>query len=154
MTRSPRRVRDLPWRAACTAARTAAWTVRRPWRLCGGGWSGPVRRARRKAGAAGGGGALGRAGRGRLAPAEGGLRAVQRQVLRSFATTGRAPTASGLAETAARYGTTAGEVLAGLHAGDFVQLGPGGGIRAAYPFSAAPTPHVVRIAGGPRGPAT
>lgn len=107
-----------------------------------------MRRARRKAGAAGGGGALGRAGR--LAPAEGGLRAVQRQVLRSFATTGRAPTASGLAETAARYGTTAGEVLAGLHAGDFVQLGPGGGIRAAYPFSAAPTPHVVRIAGGPR----
>lgn len=109
-----------------------------------------MRRARRKAGAAGGGGALGRAGRGRLAPAEGGLRAVQQQVLRSFATTGRAPAASGLAETAARYGTTAGEALARLHAGDFLQLGPGGGIRAAYPFSAVPTPHVVRIVGGPR----
>lgn len=109
-----------------------------------------MRRARREAGAAGGAGALGRAGRGRLAPAEGGLRAVQQQVLRSFATTGRAPAASGLAGTAALHGTTAGEVLARLHAGDFLEVGPGGGIRAAYPFSAAPTPHVVRIAGGPR----
>jgi hypothetical protein len=71
-------------------------------------------------------------------------------VLRSFATTGRAPAASGLAGTAARYGTTAREALAGLHAGDFLELGPGGDIRAAYLFSAVPTPHVVRIAGGPR----
>ena len=107
-----------------------------------------MRRARRKARAAGGTGALGRAGRGRLAPAEGGLRAVQQQVLRSFATTGRAPAASGLAGTAARYGTTAGEVLAGLHAGDFLQLGPGGGIRAAYPFSAVPAAMVMTIGVG------
>lgn len=109
-----------------------------------------MRRASGEAGAAGGAGALGRAGRGRLAPAEGGLRAVQQQVLRSFAMTGRAPAASGLAVTAALHGTTAGQVLARLHAADFLEVGPGGGIRAAYPFSAVPTRHVVRIAAGPR----
>jgi hypothetical protein len=37
----------------------------------------------------------------RLAPAEGGLQALQQQVLRSFTTTGRPPAASALAETAA-----------------------------------------------------
>jgi Alkylmercury lyase len=97
----------------------------------------------------GGNGPAGRAGRGRLAPA-GGLRAVQQQVLRSFATTGQPPAASGLGEIAARYGTTAGAVLAELHAADFLRLGPGGDIHVAYPFSAAPTSHMVRIAGGPQ----
>jgi len=85
----------------------------------------------------------------RLAPAEGGLRAVQQQVLRSFATTGRPPAASALAETAARYGTTADAALDALHAADFLRLAPGGEIRAAYPFSAVPTPHLVDIDGGP-----
>jgi hypothetical protein len=94
--------------------------------------------------------AAGRAGRGRLAPAGGGLRAVQQQVLRSFAATGRPPPGSALAGIAARYGTTAEAVLAKLHAADFVQLGPGGDIHAAYPFSAVPTSHVVRITDGPR----
>jgi Alkylmercury lyase len=98
----------------------------------------------------GGNGAPGQAGRGCLAPAGGGLRAAQQQVLRSFAATGHPPAASGLAELAARYGTTAGAVLAELHAADFLQLGPGGDIHAAYPFSAVPTSHVVRIDGGPR----
>ena len=98
----------------------------------------------------GGNGTPGRAGRGRLAPAGGELRAVQQQVLRSFAATGHPPAASGLATVAARYGTTAGAVLAELHAADFLRLGPGGDIHAAYPFSAVPTSHVVRIDGGPR----
>ena len=107
-------------------------------------------RASRRAGATGGAGAVGRAGRGRLAPAEGGLRAVQQELLRTFATTGRPPAAPALAQTAARYGTTPEAVLAGLHAEDFVRLGPGGQIRAAYPFSAVPTRHMVDIDGGPR----
>jgi hypothetical protein len=88
--------------------------------------------------------------RGRLAPAEGGLRAVQQQVLRSFATVGHAPPAPALEETAARYGTTAAAVLEALHAADYLQLGPDGQIRAAYPFSGVPTPHLVDIDGGPR----
>jgi hypothetical protein len=108
-----------------------------------------MRRAER-VDAGGGNGAPGRAGRGRLAPAGGGLRAVQQQVLRSFAATGHPPAATGLAGIAARYNTTAGVVLADLHAADFLQLGPGGDIHVAYPFSAVPTSHVVRIAGGPR----
>lgn len=87
---------------------------------------------------------------GRLAPVPGGLRAVQQQVLRSFAASGHAPEATALADTAARYGTTAAAVLAALHAGDYLQLGPDGQVRAAYPFSGVPTPHLVDIDGGPR----
>ena len=87
---------------------------------------------------------------GRLAPVQGGLRAVQQQVLRSFASTGHAPSAADLAETAARNGTTAAVVLAALHAGDYLRLGPDEQIRAAYPFSGVPTPHLVDIDGGPR----
>jgi hypothetical protein len=103
-----------------------------------------------RVGAPGRAGAVGRAGHGRLAPAEGGLRAVQQEVLRTFATTGRPPAAPALAETAAPYGTTPEAVLAQLHAEDFLRLGPGGQIRAAYPFSAVPTQHRVDIDGGPR----
>ena len=87
---------------------------------------------------------------GRLPPAGDGMRAVHQQVLRSFAATGHAPPAADLAETAARYGATADAVLAALHAGDYLQLGPDGRIRAAYPFSGVPTPHLVDIDGGPR----
>ena len=104
----------------------------------------PSRRA-----AANGAGAPGVAGGGRLAPA-GVMRAVQQQVLRSFATAGRPPAAPALAETAARYGTTADAVLARLHTTDILRLGPHGEIRAAYPFSGVPTRHVVDIDGGPR----
>jgi hypothetical protein len=39
-------------------------------------------------------------------------------------------------------------VLARLHAEDFLRLEPGGQIRAAYPFSAVPTRHLVDIDGG------
>ena len=87
---------------------------------------------------------------GRLPPAGDGMRAVHQQVLRSFAATGHAPPAADLAETAARYGATADAVLDALHAGDYLQLGPDGRIRAAYPFSGVPTPHLVDIDGGPR----
>ncbi|MCY0937505.1 alkylmercury lyase family protein [Streptomyces sp. H34-S4] len=92
----------------------------------------------------------GRAGRGRLAPTERGLRAVQQTVLRSFATTGNAPTAAELDHAAQPFGRPAADILAELAAEDFLTLDHSGRILAAYPFSAAPTEHVVQIASGPR----
>ncbi len=91
---------------------------------------------------------VGRAGRGRRAPAAGGLRAVHQAVLRHFTATGSAPEPEALEPAAARYGRTAGEVLAELDRGDFLTLGADRKIRAAYPFSATQTPHRVRITGG------
>jgi hypothetical protein len=87
----------------------------------------------------------GRGGRGRIAPAERGLRAVHQAVLRSFVQTAAAPAISNLAEYAVPYQPS--QVLGELADGDFVCLGPAGQITAAYPFSALPTPHRVRIAG-------
>ena len=89
---------------------------------------------------------LGRSGRGRVAPAEGGLRAVHQAVLRSFVHTGAAPGLSCLAKHAAPFDVS--EVLAELADGDFLYLDHAGQITAAYPFSALPTPHRVRISGG------
>ena len=92
---------------------------------------------------------VGRAGLGRLAPTDGGLRAVQQRVLRSFAGSGTPPAAASLDEAAAPFGAGGREVLARLHAADFLRLDAAGRISAAYPFPAVPTPHVVRIEGGP-----
>ena len=91
---------------------------------------------------------VGRAGRSRRAPAAGGLRAVHQAVLRHFTATGSAPEPEALEPAAARYGRTAGQVLAELDRRDFLTLGANGKIRAAYPFSATQTPHRVRITGG------
>ncbi len=91
---------------------------------------------------------VGRGGRSRRAPAAGGLRAVHQAVLRHFAAAGSAPEPEALEPAAARYGRTAGEVLAELDREDFLTLGADGKIRAAYPFSARRTPHRVRISGG------
>jgi Alkylmercury lyase len=90
--------------------------------------------------------ALGRGGRGRAAPADRGLRAVHQAVLRSFAATGRAPEQDALDKAARPFNAT--EVLAELAEGDFLGLDPAGQIGAAYPFSAAVTPHTVQITGG------
>ncbi|MER7174790.1 alkylmercury lyase family protein [Streptomyces mesophilus] len=90
---------------------------------------------------------VGRGGQGRRPPAERGLRAVHRAVLRHFAATGRAPGAAALEEPAAAHGRTAHDVLAELAREDFLTLDDTGAIRAAYPFSAVPTPHRVRIDG-------
>jgi hypothetical protein len=87
----------------------------------------------------------GRGGRGRVAPADHGLRAVHQAVLRSFVHTGAAPGISSLAEHAAPFDVSA--VLAGLADGDFLCLDHAGQIVAAYPFSALPTRHRVRISG-------
>jgi hypothetical protein len=87
---------------------------------------------------------LGRGGRGRVAPAERGLRAVHQAVLQSFVRTGAAPDTARLAELAAPFDVA--EVLAELADGDFVYVDHAGRITAAYPFSALPTPHRVQIA--------
>jgi hypothetical protein len=89
--------------------------------------------------------ALGRAGRGRVAPAERGLRAVHQAVLRSFAHTGAAPSMPSLAKDAAPFDVA--QVLAELADGDFLCLDQAGQITAAYPFSPAPTRHRVQISG-------
>nr|WSW44660.1 alkylmercury lyase family protein [Streptomyces sp. NBC_01001] len=91
---------------------------------------------------------IGRGGRGRVAPAERGLRAAHQAVLRHFATTGRAPGADALEPVAAAAGRTVGDVLAELDREDFLTLDEDGQVRAAYPFCAVPTPHRVRIDGG------
>jgi hypothetical protein len=90
--------------------------------------------------------ALGRGRRGRIAPAEGGLRAVHQSVLRSFAATGRAPEQGFLDEVARPFDVR--QVLAELAEGDFLYLDQAGRISAAYPFSATATPHAVQITGG------
>ncbi|GGN89297.1 hypothetical protein GCM10011579_084010 [Streptomyces albiflavescens] len=92
--------------------------------------------------------AAGRAGRGRLAPVAGGLRAVEQAVLRHFAATGHAPVIGELEAAAAAHGRTAAEVVADLGGDDFLVLDDHGRIRAAYPFSAGPTTHRVRLASG------
>jgi hypothetical protein len=88
---------------------------------------------------------LGRAGRGRVAPAERGLRAVHQAVLRSFVHTGTAPGMPSLAKHAAPFEVS--QVLAELADGDFLCLDQAGQITAAYPFSAIPTRHRVQISG-------
>ena len=90
--------------------------------------------------------ALGRNGRGRVAPDVRGLRAVHKAVLRSFAATGRAPEKGLLAGAARPFGID--RVLAELADRDFLCLDQAGRISAAYPFSVTPTPHQVQIAGG------
>lgn len=88
---------------------------------------------------------LGRDGRGRVAPAERGLRAVHQAVLRSFVHTGAAPRMPSLARHARPFDVS--QVLAELADGDFVCLDQVGQITAAYPFSALPTRHRVKISG-------
>jgi Alkylmercury lyase len=87
--------------------------------------------------------ALGRGGRGRRSPAERGLRPVHQAVLRSFAATGRGPEQGLLDEAAKPFDVR--QILTELAEGDFLCLDQAGRISAAYPFSAAATPHTVQI---------
>ncbi|MFD0042470.1 alkylmercury lyase family protein [Streptomyces anulatus] len=91
---------------------------------------------------------IGRSGRGRRAPGERGLRAVHQAVLRHFAATGHAPEPADLAAAVASAGRTAADVLDELGHEDFLTLDADGRIRAAYPFSAVPTPHGLRLTNG------
>lgn len=75
--------------------------------------------------------------------------AVHRVVLRGFAATGRPPDPAVLDQVTAGSGRPTREVLAALHEADAIQLAPDGQVAVAYPFSATPTRHRVRIADGP-----
>jgi hypothetical protein len=90
--------------------------------------------------------ALGRGGRGRVAPAGRGLRAVLQAVLSALATSGTLPEAELLDKAAGPFDAT--RILYELAEGDYLCLDHAGQITAAYPFSAAPTRHAVQITGG------
>jgi hypothetical protein len=72
-------------------------------------------------------------------------KAVHQAILRGVAATGRTPTGSDLDPVTAGSGRTTSEVLAALHELDAIRLTPDGRIAVAYPFSAAPTRHRVRL---------
>ncbi|MGH3326755.1 MAG: alkylmercury lyase family protein [Streptomycetales bacterium] len=82
----------------------------------------------------------------RAVPSEPELRAVHQAVLRAFAATGRPPAAGELDSIAAVFDTSTVSALAALHDADSIRLDPAGRIAVAYPFSAVPTRHRVRIA--------
>ncbi|MEU4195690.1 alkylmercury lyase family protein [Kribbella sp. NPDC026611] len=81
-----------------------------------------------------------------LDPAE---KTTHQTILRTFATTGAPPTPEQLSTSTSGLpgGRRVGEVLGGLHGMDAIRLRGGGEIVVAYPFSALPTRHRVRIAG-------
>ncbi|GIH03466.1 hypothetical protein Rhe02_15330 [Rhizocola hellebori] len=74
-------------------------------------------------------------------------RAVHRAILRSFASRGCRPDRDGLAAAAGQHDLNT--LLAELHDHDVIRLDDRCKIRAAYPFSAVPTAHVVAIRQGP-----
>ncbi|WP_407935591.1 alkylmercury lyase family protein [Jatrophihabitans cynanchi] len=86
--------------------------------------------------------------RARTAPTHPAGQAVHRAILRAFASTGRAPAAAELESIAAVHGATAHEVLVNLHNMDAVRLDADNQIAVAYPFSATPTRHRVRLTSG------
>jgi hypothetical protein len=88
-------------------------------------------------------------GGGKRAGLKPGPRAVWQAVLKGFAATGRPPGPAELESTARRHGITASRALRTLAAADVLGLDGQGRIRLAYPFSGAPTRHVVAITGGP-----
>lgn len=87
-----------------------------------------------------------RTARRRTAPADPTDRAVHHAILRTFAATGHPPDHTQLDQVTAP--ARAGQVLARLHDADVIRLNPEGQVRAAYPFSAGPTRHLVRLATG------
>jgi Alkylmercury lyase len=84
----------------------------------------------------------------RIATVSRAARAVHRAVLTAFATTGRAPDQGALARALPAGHDVAAE-LAQLHDRDVIRLDEDTSIRAAYPFSAVPTAHLVAIEDGP-----
>jgi hypothetical protein len=72
-------------------------------------------------------------------------KAVHQAVLCAFAATGRPPARRELDAVTAGSGRATADVLAALHELDAIRLGPDGGVAVAYPFSATPSRHRVRI---------
>lgn len=73
--------------------------------------------------------------------------AVHQATLRRFAATGLPPTVDDLHRATGASRRTIEEALRRLHDGDAIRLDTDGAIEVAYPFSARPTRHRVRIAG-------
>lgn len=72
-------------------------------------------------------------------------RAVHQAILRAFAVLGRPPTLHDLDAVTVGSGRGTVEILADLHGADAIRLGADGQVVVAYPFSATPTRHRVRI---------
>lgn len=85
--------------------------------------------------------------RARAVPVDRVEQAVHRAILAAFAETGRPPLDGILDALTAGGGRSTSEVLTKLHDADTIRLDASGGIAVAYPFSAVPTAHRVRIGG-------
>jgi hypothetical protein len=68
-------------------------------------------------------------------------RLMHQAILRAFARTGLAPSRADLDQVADAAGVEPAAALADLERADLIVLDPRGRVLAAYPFSAAPTPH-------------
>jgi hypothetical protein len=72
-------------------------------------------------------------------------KAAHQAILRHFTATGRPPASRDLDQITADSGRTTRDVLEALHEGDAIRLAPNGQVAVAYPFSATPTRHRVRV---------
>jgi Alkylmercury lyase len=84
----------------------------------------------------------------RAAPSDPAERAVHRCILRVFAKHGAPPSMLELVSAASPFASPVEEIVARLHASDVIRLGASGFIEVAYPFSALPTRHRIRLAHG------
>jgi Alkylmercury lyase len=75
-------------------------------------------------------------------------RLVHQAILRAFVRTGQAPSRADLQGVAGAAGVELDPALAELNHADLVVLDRRGELLAAYPFSAAPTPHCLTLGGG------
>jgi Alkylmercury lyase len=75
-------------------------------------------------------------------------RLVHQAILRAFARTGQAPSRADLDQVADAAGVEPAAALPELETADLIVLDPRGELLAAYPFSAAPTPHRLTLGGG------
>jgi hypothetical protein len=75
-------------------------------------------------------------------------RLVHQAILRAFARTGQAPSRTDLDQVADAGGVEPAAALAELDRADLIVLDPRDEVLAAYPFSAAPTPHRLTVATG------
>ena len=75
-------------------------------------------------------------------------RLVHQAILRAFARTGQAPSHGDLLGVADAARVELAAALAELNHADLIVLDPNGVVLAAYPFSAAPTPHRLTLGSG------
>jgi Alkylmercury lyase len=75
-------------------------------------------------------------------------RLVHQAILRAFARTGQAPSRADVNEVASAAEVEPAAALAELDRTDLIVLDPHGELLAAYPFSAAPTPHSLTLGSG------